>query len=125
MNKKQCTAAAKLIDILKNQGVECMFGLPGGNAIPIFDALAQSDMKLVLTRHEQGATHMADGYARSSGKPGVVLVTSGPGATNTLTGVMTAMMDSVPMVVLCGQQLTSNLGLDTFQEADVSGIPIP
>jgi acetolactate synthase-1/2/3 large subunit len=125
MNKKQCTAAAKLIDILKNQGVECMFGLPGGNAIPIFDALAQSDMKLVLTRHEQGATHMADGYARSSGKPGVVLVTSGPGATNTLTGVMTAMMDSVPMVVLCGQQLTSNLGLDTFQEADVSGMSYP
>ena len=125
MNKKQCTAAAKLIDILKNQGVECIFGLPGGNAIPIYDALAQSDMKLVLTRHEQGATHMADGYARSSGKPGVVLVTSGPGATNTLTGVMTAMMDSVPMIVLCGQQLTSNLGLDTFQEADVSGMSYP
>ena len=125
MNKKQCTAAAKLIDILKEQGVECIFGLPGGNAIPIFDALAQSDMKLVLTRHEQGATHMADGYARATGKPGVVLVTSGPGATNTLTGVMTAMMDSVPMVVLCGQQLTSNLGLDTFQEADVSGMSYP
>ncbi len=125
MNKKQCTAAAKLIDILKEQGVECIFGLPGGNAIPIFDALAQSDMKLVLTRHEQGATHMADGYARATGKPGVVLVTSGPGATNTLTGVMTAMMDSVPMVVLCGQQLTTNLGLDTFQEADVSGMSYP
>ena len=125
MNKKQCTAAAKLIEILKNQGVECIFGLPGGSAIPIFDALAQSDMKLVLTRHEQGATHMADGYARSSGKVGVALVTSGPGATNTLTGIMTAMMDSVPMVVLCGQQLTTNLGLDTFQEADVSGMSYP
>ncbi|MBF9014749.1 MULTISPECIES: biosynthetic-type acetolactate synthase large subunit [unclassified Oceanispirochaeta] len=125
MNKKQCTAAAKLIEILKNQGVECIFGLPGGSAIPIFDALAQSDMKLVLTRHEQGATHMADGYARSSGKVGVALVTSGPGATNTLTGIMTAMMDSVPLVVLCGQQLTTNLGLDTFQEADVSGMSYP
>jgi len=125
MIKKQCTAATKLIEILKNQGVECVFGLPGGNAIPIYDALAQSDMKLVLTRHEQGATHMADGYARSTGKPGVALVTSGPGATNTLTGVMTAMMDSVPIVVICGQQLTTNLGLDTFQEADVSGMSYP
>ena len=125
MNKKQCTAAAKLIDIIKKQGVECIFGLPGGNAIPIYDALAQTDMKLVLTRHEQGATHMADGYARATGKPGVVVVTSGPGATNTLTGVMTAMMDSVPMVVFCGQQLTTNLGLDTFQEADVSGMSFP
>ncbi|OQY32633.1 MAG: acetolactate synthase, large subunit, biosynthetic type [Spirochaetaceae bacterium 4572_59] len=125
MNKKQCTAATKMIEILQNQGVECLFGLPGGSAIPMYDALAQSTMKLVLTRHEQGATHMADGYARSTGKPGVVLVTSGPGATNTLTGIMTAMMDSVPMVVLCGQQLTMNLGLDTFQEADVSGMSYP
>ena len=125
MNKKECTAAEKMIEILQQQGVECVFGLPGGNAIPIYDALAQSSMKLVLTRHEQGATHMADGYARTTGKPGVVLVTSGPGATNTLTGIMTAMMDSVPMIVICGQQLTTNLGLDTFQEADVSGMSYP
>ncbi len=125
MSNRQCTAAAKLIEILKKQDVDCVFGLPGGSAIPLYDALVQSDLKLVLTRHEQAAVHMADGYARSSGKPGVVLVTSGPGATNTLTGVMTAMMDSVPVIVFCGQQLTTNLGLDTFQEADVSGMSYP
>jgi len=114
-----------LLDVLQKNDVKCIFGLPGGAAIPIFDALVDSPIRLVLTRHEQGATHMADGYARASGQPGVVLVTSGPGATNTITGILTAHMDSVPMVVLCGQQSTSNLGLDAFQEADVSGISYP
>jgi len=114
-----------MIDIIHQQGVEYIFGLPGGAAIPMYDALVQSPIELVLTRHEQGAAHMADGYARASGKPGVVLVTSGPGATNTITGLLTAHMDSVPIVVICGQQTTGNLGLDTFQEADISGITFP
>jgi acetolactate synthase-1/2/3 large subunit len=93
--------------------------------MPIFDALVDSSIRLILTRHEQGATHMADGYARSTGRPGVVLVTSGPGATNTVTGMLTAHMDSVPMVVICGQTLSTNLGKDAFQEADVTGITYP
>jgi acetolactate synthase-1/2/3 large subunit len=111
--------------MLEKQGVKYVFGLPGGAAIPLFDALVDSTIKLVLTRHEQGATHMADGYARASGEPGVVLVTSGPGATNTITGILTASMDSVPMVVITGQSNVSSLGLDAFQEADVSGISLP
>jgi acetolactate synthase-1/2/3 large subunit len=93
--------------------------------MPIFDALVDSKIRLVLTRHEQGATHMADGYARATGKPGVVLVTSGPGATNTVTGLFTALMDSAPVVVLCGQVVTPSLGTDGFQEADVTGITYP
>jgi acetolactate synthase-1/2/3 large subunit len=93
--------------------------------MPIFDALVDSKIQLILTRHEQGATHMADGYARATGKPGVVLVTSGPGATNTVTGMLTALMDSVPIIVLCGQQITPQLGKDAFQEADVTGITYP
>jgi len=117
--------AEVMVDLIEKQGVEHVFGLPGGAAIPIFDALVDSPIKLILVRHEQGAAHMADGYARATGKPGVVLVTSGPGATNTITGILTAHMDSVPMVVICGQQSTNNLGLDTFQEADVSGISYP
>lgn len=119
------TGAQAVIDGLQQQGVEYIFGYPGGANMPIFDALLDSPIKLILVRHEQGATHMADGYARATGKAGVVLVTSGPGATNTITGIMTANMDSVPMVVLCGQTITPNLGLDAFQEADVSGISFP
>jgi acetolactate synthase-1/2/3 large subunit len=107
---------------MEQQGVEYIFGHPGGAAIPIFDALVDSSIKFVLTRHEQGATHMADGLARATGKAGVVLVTSGPGATNTITGLLTALMDSVPMVVITGQTIQSMLGLDAFQEADVSGL---
>ena len=125
MTKNLRTGAEVLVDIIQQQGVEYIFGYPGGNAIPVFDALVDSPIKLILTRHEQGATHMADGFARATGKPGVVLVTSGPGATNTITGIMTAHMDSIPMVIICGQQLTGNLGLDAFQEADVSGISYP
>jgi acetolactate synthase-1/2/3 large subunit len=125
MKAKTCSGAEAIIDGLQQQGVEYIFGYPGGANMPIFDALLDSSIKLVLCRHEQGGSHMADGYARVKGKAGVVLVTSGPGATNTITGVMTAMMDSVPMVVICGQTIRANLGLDAFQEADVSGISFP
>ncbi|MDJ1494823.1 biosynthetic-type acetolactate synthase large subunit [Cytophagaceae bacterium DM2B3-1] len=114
--------ARVLIETLEQLGVEYIFGYSGGAALPLFDALYHSSIKLILTRHEQGATHMADGYARVTGKPGVVLVTSGPGATNTITGMMTAQMDSVPMIVLTGQTITSLLGLDAFQEADIFGM---
>src|SRR5512138_4045929 len=119
------TGAEKLIRCLEREGVEYVFGLSGGAAMPIFDALVDSKIKLILVRHEQGATHMADGYARSTGKPGVVLVTSGPGATNTVTGMLTALMDSCPMIVLTGQTVSPMLGKDAFQEADVTGITYP
>ena len=122
---KEKTGAQAIIECLQQQGVEYVFGYPGGAAMPMFDALLDSPIKLILVRHEQGATHMADGYARVTGKAGVVLVTSGPGATNTITGIMTAQMDSVPMIVLCGQTIVPCLGLDAFQEADVSGISYP
>ncbi len=100
-------APRRVVHMLEQQGVKYVFGLPGGAAIPLFDALVDSTIKLVLTRHEQGATHMADGYARATGEPAVVLVTSGPGATNTITGILTASMDSVPMVVITGPGRTS------------------
>ncbi len=119
------TGAEALIRCLEREGVEYVFGLSGGAAMPIFDALVDSKIKLILVRHEQGATHMADGYARATGKPGVVLVTSGPGATNTVTGMLTALMDSVPMIVLTGQTISPMLGKDAFQEADVTGITYP
>jgi acetolactate synthase I/II/III large subunit len=123
--KQPLNGAQALVKCLENFGVEYIWGLSGGAAIPIFDALVGSKIKLILTRHEQGATHIADGYARVTGKPGVVLVTSGPGATNTVTGILTAMMDSVPMIVLTGQTITSMLGKDAFQEADIAGITMP
>src|SRR5689334_3571117 len=125
MSDKVPNGAEKLIQCLEREGVEYVFGLSGGAAIPIFDALVDSKIKLILVRHEQDATHMADGYARATGKPGVVLVTSGPGATNTVTGLLTALMDSVPMIELTGQTPTFNLGKDAFQEADVTGITYP
>lgn len=125
MTKKILTGAEVLIRCLENHGVEYIFGYPGGAAIPLFDALVDSKIKLILVRHEQGATHMADGYARATGKVGVVLVTSGPGATNTVTGILTAQMDSIPLVVLTGQTITPSLGKDAFQEADVFGITAP
>ncbi len=118
-------AAEVIVEIIQKQGIEYIFGIPGGAAIPIYDVLVDSPIRHILTRHEQGATHMADGYARATGKPGVVLVTSGPGATNTITGILTAHMDSVPMVIITGQMTTDNLGMDAFQEADVSGISFP
>lgn len=119
--------ATALIRMLEKQGVEYIFGYSGGAALPIFDALVTSKTKIkfILVRHEQGAAHMADGYARASGKPGVVLVTSGPGAGNTLTGLMTANMDSVPIIVISGQQIRPMIGLDAFQEADIFNITLP
>ncbi len=122
MSNKTLNAAEVLVECLKRQGVEYIFAYPGGAAIPIFDALVDSPIKMILVRHEQGAVHMADGYARATGKPGVVLVTSGPGATNTLTGIYTAQMDSVPLIVITGQTITSMLGKDAFQECDISGM---
>ena len=122
---RQPTGAEVLIRCLEREGVRYIFGLSGGAAIPIFDALVDSKIELILVRHEQGATHMADGYARASGQPGVVLVTSGPGATNTVTGLLTAQMDSSPVIVISGQTNQVNLGKDAFQEADVTGITYP
>jgi len=127
MSKQQLDGAQALIKTLDELGIEYIFGYSGGAAIPMFDALetVKTKMKFILARHEQGAVHMADGYARAAGKPAAVLVTSGPGAGNTVTGLMTAMMDSVPMVVICGQTVTWMLGKDAFQEADIFGITIP
>ncbi len=123
---ERLTGAQALIKSLINEGVEIIFGIPGGVVIPIFDVIYDtSEFKLVLTRHEQGAVHMADGYSRSTGKVGVVLVTSGPGATNTVTGILNAYMDSIPMVVLTGQVARPQIGNDSFQEADTVGITRP
>ena len=124
--KKRMNGAQIVVEVLKRQGVEYIFGYPGGACMPIFDALVDApEQKIILVRHEQGATHMADGYAKATGKTGVVLVTSGPGATNTVTGILTAQMDSVPLVILTGQTITPNLGKDAFQEADVFGVTMP
>ena len=127
MSNQQLDGAQALIKTLDDLGIEYIFGYSGGAAIPIFDALETMDvkMKFILVRHEQGAVHMADGYARATGRPAAVLVTSGPGAGNTVTGLMTAQMDSVPMIVVCGQQVTWMLGKDAFQEADIFGITVP
>jgi acetolactate synthase-1/2/3 large subunit len=123
---KQMTGADMVIQALKDQGVDTVFGYPGGAVLPIYDAIfQQSDIKHILVRHEQGATHAAEAYARSTGKPGVVLVTSGPGATNAVTGLTDALMDSIPMVVLTGQVPTFMIGSDAFQEADTVGITRP
>ena len=127
MTNEQIDGAQALVKTLEREGIEYIFGYSGGAALPVFDALETVDTKIkfVLTRHEQGATHMADGYARATGKPAAVLVTSGPGAGNTITGIMTAHMDSVPMLVISGQQVTWMLGKDAFQEADIFGITMP
>jgi acetolactate synthase-1/2/3 large subunit len=118
--------AERLIEALTEQGVEYIFGYPGGAVLPIYDALFQQDkIKHVLCRHEQGAAHAAEGYARSTGKVGVVLVTSGPGATNAVTGLMDALMDSIPLVCITGQVPTFLIGTDAFQEADTTGITRP
>ena len=123
---KTMTGAQAVIASLEAEGVDTIFGYPGGQAIKIYDALYDSKkIHHVLARHEQGATHMADGYARATGKVGVVLVTSGPGATNTVTGIATAYMDSVPMVVITGQVTRGVIGTDAFQESDIVGITMP
>ena len=127
MTTEPLDGAQALIKTLDELGIEIIFGYSGGAALPIFDALetVESNIKFVLSRHEQGACHMADGYGRATGKPAVVLVTSGPGAGNTVTGLMTAQMDSVPMILISGQQVTWMLGKDAFQEADIFGITLP
>jgi acetolactate synthase-1/2/3 large subunit len=123
---RQMTGAKMVVQALKDQGVEVVFGYPGGAVLPIYDEIfQQNDMEHILVRHEQGAVHAAEGYARSTGKPGVVLVTSGPGATNTVTGLTDALMDSIPIVVLTGQVPTFMIGSDAFQEADTVGITRP
>jgi len=122
---KKLTGAQIVIESLIAEGVDVIFGYPGGAILPTYDALLDSKIKHVLVRHEQGATHMAEGYARVRGRPGVVIVTSGPGATNTVTGIADAYMDSTPMVVLSGQVSTSLIGNDAFQEADFVGITRP
>jgi len=120
------TGARMVVQALKDQGVKVVFGYPGGAVLPIYDEIfQQNDIRHVLVRHEQGAVHMAEGYARSTGKPGVVLVTSGPGATNAVTGLVDALMDSIPLVVLTGQVPTFMIGTDGFQEADTVGITRP
>src|ERR1700744_3207979 len=120
------TGAQMVIRALKDQGVTHIFGYPGGAVLPIYDALFKVEgITHFLVRHEQGAAHAAEGYARSTGKPGVVLVTSGPGATNAVTGLTDALMDSIPLVVLTGQVATHLIGNDAFQECDTVGITRP
>ncbi|HEX9058848.1 MAG TPA: biosynthetic-type acetolactate synthase large subunit [Clostridia bacterium] len=121
------TGAEIIIECLKEQGVDTVFGFPGGQALIIYDALykARNEIRHILTSHEQGASHAADGYARATGKVGVCIATSGPGATNLVTGIATAYMDSIPMVAITGQVPTNLLGKDSFQEVDITGITIP
>lgn len=119
------TGAQMLIKCLQEEGVDVIFGFPGGVVIPIYDALFDSDIRHILVRHEQGAVHAADGYARATGKVGVCLATSGPGATNLITGIANAYMDSIPIVAITGQVSTQLIGTDAFQEADITGITAP
>jgi len=121
----EMTGAQIVCEVLKREGVEVVFGIPGGANLPLNDALGLSGIRFVLTRHEQGASHMADGYARATGKAGVCFATSGPGATNLVTGLATANMDSIPVVAITGQVRTDAIGSDAFQEADITGITRP
>ncbi|MEM8786303.1 MAG: thiamine pyrophosphate-binding protein, partial [Pseudomonadota bacterium] len=126
MAQRTMSGAEVVIQALIDQGVDVIFGYPGGAVLPIYDELfKQNQIKHILVRHEQGAVHAAEGYARATGKPGVVLVTSGPGATNAVTGLTDALMDSVPVVCLTGQVPTHLIGSDAFQECDTVGITRP
>ncbi|MDD2443479.1 MAG: biosynthetic-type acetolactate synthase large subunit, partial [Desulfotomaculaceae bacterium] len=125
MCANKLSGAQILLKSLQAEGVDTIFGYPGGQALPIYDALYDSDIRHILTRHEQGAAHAADGYARATGRPGVCLATSGPGATNLVTGIANAYMDSAPLVAVTGQVSQSLLGRDSFQEADITGITMP
>ena len=127
MKKNKLTGAEIIWECLMKEGVDVVFGYPGGAILPTYDALSKykGNIHHVLTRHEQGATHMADGYARTSGKVGVAMATSGPGAANMVTGLATAMMDSVPIVCITGQVPRPAIGSDAFQEMDISGAVIP
>src|SRR3954470_19730716 len=120
---QEMTGAEMVVQAMLDNGVEHIFGYPGGAVLPIYDAIFQQDkLRHILVRHEQGATHAAEGYARSTGKVGVVLVTSGPGATNAVTGLTDALLDSIPLVCITGQVPTHLIGSDAFQEADTTGI---
>jgi acetolactate synthase I/II/III large subunit len=125
MSKQTLTGAQILWDCLVRQGVEVVFGYPGGAILPAYDAMLDFPIRHILVRHEQGATHMADGYARATGKVGVAVATSGPGATNMVTGIATAMMDSSPIVCITGQVGSGLIGSDAFQETDITGITLP
>src|SRR4030042_2998848 len=119
------TGAQIIVECLKKEGVDILFNYPGGAVLPLFDELQDAPFHQILVRHEQAAVHAADGYARVSGKVGVAIVTSGPGATNTVTALATASMDSIPIVVFTGQVPTMLIGNDAFQEADIVGITRP
>ncbi|MEW5952168.1 MAG: biosynthetic-type acetolactate synthase large subunit [Bacillota bacterium] len=121
----EITAAEALVKCLEKEGVDLIFGYPGGAVLPVYDALSKSKIRHVLVRHEQGAVHAADGYARVTGRVGVVMATSGPGATNLVTGIANAYMDSIPLVLFTGQVPTSQVGTDAFQEVDITGITLP
>ena len=125
--KRELTGAEIIWESLIEEGVDVVFGYPGGAILPAYDALTKYEGKIhhVLVRHEQGATHMADGYSRASGKVGVAMATSGPGATNMVTGLATAMLDSSPIICITGQVPQSVIGTDAFQEVDVTGITLP
>src|ERR1700677_3264282 len=118
----ELTGAQALIRSLESEGVEVVFGLPGGAILPCYDPIIDSPIRHILVRHEQGAGHAAEGYAQATGRPGVAMVTSGPGATNIVTALADANMDSIPMVVITGQVATSAIGTDAFQEVDTTGI---
>ncbi|NPV30369.1 MAG: biosynthetic-type acetolactate synthase large subunit [Firmicutes bacterium] len=119
------TGAEIIVKALEAEGVEVVFGYPGGAVLPLYDKLYDSSIRHILVRHEQGAAHAADGYARATGKPGVCIATSGPGATNLVTGIANAYMDSIPIIALTGQVAVSAIGRDSFQEADITGITLP
>jgi acetolactate synthase-1/2/3 large subunit len=122
----QMTGAEIVMESLKREGVDLIFGYPGGAILPTYDAMTKyPDIHHVLVRHEQGAAHAADGYARATGKVGVAMATSGPGATNLVTGIATAMMDSSPIVCITGQVPSGAIGSDAFQETDVTGVTLP
>lgn len=125
MTKPKMSGAKAVIESLYKENVDVIFGYPGGQVLPLYDALYDADIRHILVRHEQAATHAADGYARATGKPGVCLATSGPGATNLVTGIATAYMDSVPLIALTGQVPRSLIGNDAFQEANITGITLP
>ena len=121
----QLNGGQALIKALEMEGVEVIFGLPGGAILPVYDPIIDSPIRHILVRHEQGAGHMAEGYAHATGKPGVAMVTSGPGATNLVTGIATAQLDSIPMVAITGNVPGALIGKDAFQEIDITGITLP
>src|SRR6201987_5176486 len=122
---KGMTGARILWECIEREGVKDVFGYPGGAILPAYDALKHSKIQHILVRHEQGASHMADGYARASGRVGVAIATSGPGATNLVTGIATAMLDSSPIVCITGQVGSKLIGTDAFQEVDITGVTLP